>query len=75
VGCEAYVPTPVRFGKGWETSFENFVTVKTRLFRLKPPSLLPEMAQSLSLTFHKGKCSANAPDDKKNREGKYGGQR
>jgi hypothetical protein len=31
-GCEAYVSTPVRFGKGKSPPFEDFVTAKLPVF-------------------------------------------
>jgi hypothetical protein len=51
LGCEAYVPTPVHFGKGPEAIFEDFMTIKNRHFAPKrplPKALLPEVTQKPS---------------------------
>jgi hypothetical protein len=37
LGCERYVPTPMRFGKGRERSFRGFMIVKTRYFPRQTP--------------------------------------
>ena len=57
LGCERYVPTQGGFGKAHRSTFEYFMTVKTRDSAPKRAgnALLPEVGQKQSLKAKKSK--------------------